>query len=418
MKKTLLVLALLASHSACALDERSSSAAEQTALAVTIYNGDLALIKDTRKVRVNHGDNLLAWRDVSARMQPETALLRSIDGKKLILLEQNFDFDLLTPQKLLEKSVGETVRVLRTQPITGAEYAEHAIVLAANSGVVLQFKDRVETGIPGRLGFSTVPSSLRDRPTLSMLFNTEVPATGFLNSQSFADYGMELTYLTGGLTWKADYVAELSAAEDSIDLNGWVTLTNNSGTAYPNARLQLVAGEVNRAQPEHGRMPMMVKAMAMAEAAPQMQTENLFEYHLYTLDRLTSLQDKQTKQVALLSAQQVKTDKEFRFVGANWYYSGQYGDLGQQLKPSVFMEFTADQTGCAAVGATSQNRQRVSLCRRQLVLQRAIWQLRSAIETQCIHGIHQPRWQSWRAAAQRRGKGLQKRQRGSGSIYW
>ena len=340
MKKTLLVLALLASHSACALDERSSSAAEQTALAVTIYNGDLALIKDTRKVRVNHGDNLLAWRDVSARMQPETALLRSIDGKKLILLEQNFDFDLLTPQKLLEKSVGETVRVLRTQPITGAEYAEHAIVLAANSGVVLQFKDRVETGIPGRLGFSTVPSSLRDRPTLSMLFNTEVPATGFLNSQSFADYGMELTYLTGGLTWKADYVAELSAAEDSIDLNGWVTLTNNSGTVYPNARLQLVAGEVNRAQPERSRMPVMMKAMAMAEAAPQMQTESLFEYHLYTLDRLTSLQDKQTKQVALLSAQQVKTDKEFRFVGANWYYSGQYGNLGQQLKPSVFMEFT------------------------------------------------------------------------------
>jgi hypothetical protein len=337
MKLTLLVLALFAAGTAHALDERASTAAEQTALAVTIYNGDLALIKDARKVRVQNGENLLAWRDVSGRMQPETALLRSTDGRKLTLLEQNFDFDLLTPQKLLEKSVGEAVRVIRTQPITGVEFAESATVLAANDGVVLQFKDRVETGIPGRLGFGSVPDTLRDRPTLSMLFKTDVAATGFLNTNPQADTGMELSYLTGGLSWKADYVAELSAQEDSIDLNGWVTLTNASGTAYPNARLQLVAGEVNRAQPEGGRMPMMMKAMA--DAAPQMQTESLFEYHLYTLDRLTTLLDKQTKQVALLSAQKVKTDKEFRFQGANWYYSSQSGDLGQKMKPSVFMEF-------------------------------------------------------------------------------
>jgi hypothetical protein len=340
MKKTVLTLALLAAIPAFALDERPSTAADQTALAVTIYNGDLALVKDARKVRVNHGDNLLAWRDVSAQMQPETALLRSTDGRKMTLFEQNFDFDLLTPQKLLEKSVGETVRVIRTQPITGVEFAESANVLAANEGVVLQFKDRVETGIPGRIGFSSVPNTLRDRPTLSMLFGTEVPSTGFLNTNSIAETGMELSYLTGGLGWKADYVAELSSKEDSIDLNGWVTLTNSSGTAYPNARLQLVAGEVNRTQPEQGRVnPMMMKTMAMADAAPQMQEESLFEYHLYTLGRLTTLLDKQTKQVALLSAQKVKTDKEFRFQGADWYYNSQSGDLGRKLKPSIYMEF-------------------------------------------------------------------------------
>jgi hypothetical protein len=341
MKKTLLALALIAASHAYAIDERQSTSADQSALAVTIYNGDLALIKDARKLRLSNGDNLLAWRDVSAHMQPETALLRSVDGKKLTLLEQNFDFDLLTPQKLLEKSVGETVRVFRTQPITGVEFSEYATVLAANEGAVLQFKDRVETGIPGRLGFSAVPATLRDRPTLSMLFNTEVPvATGYLATNTAPDSGLELSYLTGGLTWKADYVAELSAKEDSIDLNGWVTLTNTSGTAYPNARLQLVAGEVNRTQPERGRMPVMMKAMAMADAAPQMQEESLFEYHLYTLDRLTTLLDKQTKQVALLSAQKVKTDKEFRFMGADWYYSGQHGDLGKKMKPSVYMEFS------------------------------------------------------------------------------
>jgi len=345
MKTTLLALAALTVLStAQAAEERRSTAADQTALAVTIYNGDLALVKDARRVKLGGGENQLAWRDVSARMQPETALLRSLDGRKLTLMEQNFDFDLLTPQKMLEKSVGEPVRVIRTQPVTGVEYAESASVVAANEGVVLQFADRVETGnpggVPGRIVFSRVPADLRDHPTLSMLFRTDAPpvATTYQGSTG-TEHGLELSYLTGGLTWKADYVAELSAKEDSIDLNGWVTLTNTSGTRYPNARLQLVAGEVNRAQQERRPMPVMMKAMAMADAAPLMQEESLFEYHLYTLDRNTTLGDKQTKQVALLSAQKVAVDKEFRLVGGDWYYHGQHGDLGKKMKPSVFMEF-------------------------------------------------------------------------------
>jgi hypothetical protein len=302
----------------------------------------LALVKDARKVKVANGDNLLAWRDVSAQIQHETALLRSLDGRKLTLYEQNFDFDLLTPQKLLEESVGEQIRVIRHQPITGVEMSEYATVLAANEGAVLKFSDRVETALPnpGRLAFPGVPAHLRDRPTLSMLFKTEVPTPFFASSKATVDQDMELSYLTTGLTWKADYVAELANKEDSIDLNGWVTLTNTSGTAYNNARLQLIAGEVNRAQPESRPMPRMAKAMAMADAAPTMQEEGLFEYHLYTLDRLTTLMDKQTKQVALLSAQKVAVDKEFRLTGGEWYYTSQQGDLGKKLKPGVYMEFT------------------------------------------------------------------------------
>ncbi|MDP2433343.1 MAG: DUF4139 domain-containing protein [Pseudomonadota bacterium] len=345
MKTTLLALAALTVLStAQAAEERRSTAADQTALAVTIYNGDLALVKDARRVKLNSGENLLAWREVSARMQPETALLRSLDGRSLTLLEQNFDFDLLTPQKMLEKSVGEAVRVIRTQPVTGVEYAENARVVAANEGVVLQFADRVETGnlsgTPGRIVFSRVPSDLRDHPTLSMLFRTDAPPVApSYQGGTGTEHGLELSYLTGGLTWKADYVAELSAKEDRIDLNGWVTLTNTSGTSYPNARLQLVAGEVNRAQQEHSRSPVMMKSMAMADAAPQMREESLFEYHLYTLERNTTLGDRQTKQVALLSAQKVAVDKEFRLVGGDWYYNGQHGDLGKKMKPAVFMEF-------------------------------------------------------------------------------
>jgi hypothetical protein len=329
MRRTLLALALCLALPTLAEDETRSTAAEQSALAVTIYNADLALVKDARRIKLpKAGENRLAWRDVSARIQPETALLRALDGKPLTLIEQNFDFDLLTPQKLLEKSVGGSVRVLHTHPTSGAVSSETASVLAANEGVVLKFADRVETGVPGRLAFDQVPEGLRDAPTLSMLLDSE--------GRGFQDF--ELSYLTGGLSWKADYVAELAAREDQLDLNGWVTLTNVSGAGYRNARLQLVAGEVNRARPERAPMPMMM--MEMAKAAPAMQEEALFEYHLYSLPRLTSINDRQTKQVALLSAQKVKCDKEFRLDGGEWYYGSQASELGQKLKPGVFLQFS------------------------------------------------------------------------------
>lgn len=324
----LFALATLAAF-AWGQEERVSSQQEQTALAVTIYNNDLALVKDQRRVRLANGDNRLAWRDVSARMQPETALLRSLDGGRLRLLEQNFDFDLLTPQSLLAKSVGESVRVIRPpHPMTGVETVEQATVLAANNGVVLKFADRVEAGVPGRMAFNAVPPSLRDRPTLSML----------LRHEGAAERPLELSYLTGGLSWKADYVAELSAREDAIDLNGWVTLTNQSGTAYNNALLQLVAGDVQRVRPQPRSTPMMLRAMA-AEAAPDVQQEALFEYHLYTLQHPTTLLDQQTKQVALLGATQVPVQKEYVLQGADFYYQGPYGDLGRRLKTAVFLEF-------------------------------------------------------------------------------
>jgi hypothetical protein len=328
MKQWAAVLAIMAT-AAWAGDERLSTAREQTGLAVTIYNGDLALVKDARRVKLDAGENHLAWRDVSARMQPETALLRSLDGKPLTLLEQNFDFDLLTPQKLLEKSVGEQVRVIKTAPMSGTETIENATVLAANEGVVLKFKDRVETGIPGRLVFDTVPANLRDKPTLTML----------LSSGPAGEQGMELSYLTGGLSWKADYVAELNAREDAMDLNGWVTLTNTSGAAYRDARLQLVAGEVNRVHPEYRNVVMRGDMMPMAAAAPKMQEEALLDYHLYTLDRETSILDNQTKQVALMSAQKVPVGKEYVLEGGSYYYQGQYGDLGTKLKPGVYLQF-------------------------------------------------------------------------------
>ena len=344
-RSIVLVITSLISAGAFALDnnlasmpgETQSTLNDQQSVAVTIYNGDLALVKDTRKVKLKSGLNVLALRDVSARISPETALLRSISAPdSLTLLEQNFDFDLLTPEKLLEKYVVKTVGLLKIHPTTGEETVEQATVLSANNGVVLKVGNRIETGVStNRIIYDDVPANLRDRPTLVTQFNNKG------NNNQSADQTLELSYLTGGLAWKADYVAELNDKENQLDLSGWVTLSNTSGTTYKNAKLQLVAGDVNRVQQSPRAMAMQMRKndVLMAEAAAPIAEESLLEYHLYSLDRLTTISDNQTKQVALLSASNVPVKKDLVLTGADYYYQGQYGEIGTKLKVGVFVEF-------------------------------------------------------------------------------
>ncbi len=333
MRSTLLLAALPALLVA---QETTTTLKDQKALAVTIYNDNLALVKDLREVRLPRGEARLAFQEVSAQIRPETALLRNLTAPKdFWVAEQNFDFDLLTPQKLLEKYVGEKVTIISNKPRPGApgydEVREEATVLATNSGTVLQFADRIETSIPGRIVYPKVPGNLRARPTLVISLNSGADRTQQL----------ELSYLTGGLSWRADYVANLAPDEKTLDLSGWVTLTNQSGAAYPNATLQLVAGDVNRARERRPEaMALMSVGMARSDkAAPKMAEESLFEYHLYTLDRPTTLAVNQTKQVALLSASAVPVRKEYLLQGQGHYYSGSYGDLGEKQKVGVFVEF-------------------------------------------------------------------------------
>ena len=310
-------------------NEKTTTASDQKEVAVTVYNENLALVKDARKVKLERGFNKLAWREVSAQIRPETAQLRNLAGSAgFHLQEQNFDFDLLTPEKLLEKYLGKEITVIRTNPATGVETRETSTVLAT-SGPVLRFADRIETGVSGRLVFPGVPDNLRDRPTLVIS----------LTNPSAGEQNLELSYLTSGLSWRADYVAELNERDDHLDLSSWITLVNQSGAAYPNARLQLVAGDVNqvqRAAPAvRGMAEMQMKTADMAEV----RQEALFEYHLYTLQHTTTLADNQTKQVALMSAGNIATRKEFLLQGADYYYSGQYGEIGNRLKVGVFVEF-------------------------------------------------------------------------------
>ncbi|MDR0770119.1 MAG: DUF4139 domain-containing protein [Burkholderiales bacterium] len=313
--------------------ETVSRAEDRQAVAVTIYNESLALIREEREVTLNAGRNLLALREVSGRIKPETASLRSLSGARLTLLEQNFDFDLLTPQKLLDKYVGKTVTVVRFNETSDRETREQATVLANNQGTVLRYADRIETNLPAnaRIVYSDVPATLRDRPTLVV----------DLDSDKSGKQRTELSYLSGGLSWKADYVAALADDEKTLDLAGWVTLTNKSGAAYENAKLQLVAGDVNRVREEFAPVMAAAPMEMMREAAVPMAREELFEYHLYTLGRTTTLRDQQTKQVALLSAAQVPVKKEYRMEGArHWYYEeSKAPERGDKRGVEVFIEF-------------------------------------------------------------------------------
>ena len=329
MKKLFPCLAfgLAAAASAQTPTEVVSADSDRQATAITVYNDDLALIRERRRIALPRGTVRLSLREVSAKIRPETALLRAADGAPLALREQNFDFDLLTPAKLLEKYVGREVTVIRAGAGGAEERRERATVLAASGGVVLRFPDRVETGVPGRLAFDGVPPNLRDRPTLSVLLE----AAGGTQE-------LELSYLTGGFAWSADYVASLSADGRRMELSGWVTLVNRSGTSFDGASLQLVAGSLNRVRaPDARAMPL---AMASGKARTQeMAQESLMDYHLYTHDQPTSIADNQSKQLALLTANGIPVRREYRLSGVEAWYRDRVGLQGQKFKPSVYVEF-------------------------------------------------------------------------------
>jgi hypothetical protein len=324
------VLATGAIAGSAAAEETRVPLEAQTGISVTIYNQDLALVRDQRSVSLDSGLNSLAFVDVSAFMRPETALI-VVDGIETSVLEQNFNFDLLTPQTLLDKSVGQTVRLVRTNYETGEDTYEEGILLSTAGGITVQIGDRIETAYPGRIVYDEVPENLRARPTL--VIDLEAAGSG--------DGEASLSYLTGGLSWKADYVAELSPDESTIDLNGWVTLTNTSGTAYRDATLQLVAGDVNQVQQMMYREGEMMALDAAAPAA-SMAEEALLDYHLYTLGRATTIGENQTKQVALLSGAGIPVTKEYRFENIAYAFNYPMGEV-ERVDATVIVEFINDE---------------------------------------------------------------------------
>lgn len=308
--------------------ERQSTSADRQQINLTIYNGGSSLVHDRRSVTLTPGTNAVAWRDVSGNMDATSAILDDLTTPGATqVLEQNFDFDLLKPSTLLDKYVGKTVTVVHEKPRAGQPASESATLLADNDGVVLKYADRIESGLyDSHIVFPSIPENLRDQPTLVLA----------LESRKGGAHDMDLSYMTGGLGWSADYVGVVSPDEKHMDVGGLVTLTNTTGTTYANARLQLVAGNVNVY-----RAPSRNEMMTMAAAAPvaKMSQENFFEYHLYTLDRPTTVANAQTKQVSLLSAAGVPVRKTLELRGSDSYYSGADADLGTKLSFGVYITF-------------------------------------------------------------------------------
>lgn len=270
-------------------------------LSITIYNNDLALVQDVRKLDVPAGRTRLEFKNVSARIQPQTVAL---GGKGIGVIEQNFDYDLLTPAKMMEKAVGKQIRILRTNPATGKEVAEIATVLSVNDGVVLKIGDRIEVlrddGIPTRVIFSSIPENLRASPTLSV--SVEATEAG--------PRDVNLSYLTNGLAWRADYVTMFDEAKGQLQLQGWITLSNQSGVTYKNVKTQLVAGAPNTALAEADDSDDNSVTAAGTEEAGE---ESVGDYLIYTLPDRVTIAENQTKQVGFLDMQGVKASKTYQF---------------------------------------------------------------------------------------------------------
>ena len=329
--------------------EKNASAtttlSDQIDLNVTVYNSNIALVRDVRQLTLPNGLFGLKFEDIAATVNPATVHFRSLtEPEKLRVIEQNYEYDLLEPAKLLHKYVGKEVTLLRTYWENGAPKHEDvkAILLADNNGPVWKIGNDIVTGLPtDGYRFPEVPPNLYERPTLLLSLENSGPRK----------QQIEASYLAQNLSWNADYILTVGRDDKAADLDGWVTLTNGSGTAFHNARLQLVAGDLNRL-PTNGRAPAAMAALVggVAKAAPQFQQESFSEYHLYTLGRRTSLEDKETKQISLLQGTGVPTEKIFVVNGQNRYYRSAQNPGSPQKDPVlVYYKFKNEQK--AGLGA-------------------------------------------------------------------
>jgi hypothetical protein len=324
--------------------DHATSLSDQTDLAVTVYNSNIALVRDVRQLTLPSGSFRLKFMDIAATVNPATVHFRSLtDANKLDVIEQNYEYDLLEPAKLLHKYVGKEVTLIRTRYENNTQREEEvkATLLADNNGPVWKIGNDIVTGIgASSYRFAQVPANLYDRPTLLMS----------LENSGARKQQVETSYLATNLSWNSDYVLTVGRDDKAADLDGWVTLSNNSGTAFHNARLQLVAGDLNRVQAGNGMMARaQAETLSVAKAAPQFQQENFSEYHLYTLGRRTSVEDKETKQISLLQGSGVPVEKVFVVNGQNYYYHNQYNP-GSPLKDPVMVFYKFKNEEKAGLG--------------------------------------------------------------------
>lgn len=316
---------------------RSDSAAattrkDQTDLSVTVYNSNTALVRDVRQIHLPAGTMPLRFEDVAASILPPTVHFRSLsDPAKLSVIEQNYEYDLLDPQKLMEKYVGREVAFeVKGVNIKGT-------LLSNNNGQIWKVGNEIITGLPvGTFHFPELPNNLYSRPTLVWMLDNRGPA----------EQRVEASYLTGNMNWTADYVLTVGRDEKAADLDGWVTLVNGSGAAYENAKLQLVAGQIHQVEPK-AKAAYLARSETLevgGAGAASFQQEGFSEYHLYTLQRRTSIQNNESKQISLLNGTGIPVEKFLLVEGEPYYYRNPQG-IGNPIPQTVkvFYRFKNDE---------------------------------------------------------------------------
>ncbi|MBN1106334.1 MAG: DUF4139 domain-containing protein [Deltaproteobacteria bacterium] len=302
---------------------------DQVGMKVTVYNNNLGLIKDTRKVALPPGEGELRFMDVASQIMPPTVHAASLNHPEgFSVLEQNYEYDLMNAKKLLDKYVGRDIKIVDWNRYQDRKEVVEATLLSNNQDQIYRINDEIYLGHPGYKVLPGLPENLIAKPTLTWIFANHAKGS----------HELEVSYLTTGINWRADYVMVLNRTDTSADLSGWVTVDNRSGATYKDARLKLVAGEVHRVAEDRAREVPQAAAFKAARA-PQFEEKAFFEYHIYDLGRKTTIKDNQTKQISLLEARNAGVQKELLVYGVKSYFTRKFMERTPKQPVNVYMRF-------------------------------------------------------------------------------
>lgn len=332
IQRLFVVPAIFLATAAYAGTDLTSTIKDQESVEVTVYNSNIGLVKDTRKIKLGKGEGDMRFMDVAAYIQPFTVAIRSLDAPQdFSILEQNYEYDLMNSNKLLDKYVGKKLKLITHNPYQDKSEVVEAELLSNNNGQIYKIGNEIHIGYPGQIILPSLPEDLIAKPTLTWAYENQ-----FASSQR-----IEVSYLTQNISWKADYIVVINKDDTMSDVSGWVTLDNKSGTTYRNAKLKLVAGEINRVNENERRnrvAEMYVAKAGMADSDRGFAEQSFFEYHLYDLQQPTTIKDMQTKQIRLLEANDAKISKIFKVQGQNNWWYGRYNNTGK-IPVEVMLRF-------------------------------------------------------------------------------
>lgn len=312
----------------------TSSLDDQQSVEVTVYNSNIGLVKDTRRIQLARGEGELKFTGVASSILPVTVHIQSLDNPgSLDVLEQNYEYDLMDPNKLLDKYIGKNMKIMNVMKET--KEMVDATLLSNNNGPIYKINNEIYLGYPGNQVLPEIPENLIAKPTLTWIYNNKS-----VNPQT-----VQVVYLTNDISWRADYIAVVNNQDTSANVEGWVTLDNKSGATYKDAKLKLVAGQVNRVQNNTVPMPAMLASAAADSANAQQFTEkSFFEYHIYDLQRRTTIKGNQTKQVQLMQADGVDIQKEYLVRGEqNYFFSNFSSAEAMKIPVNVYLKFKNSQ---------------------------------------------------------------------------